>query len=76
MGRTRKEVRETGETSLPRGITLMQAAELRGVEPNLVRYVERARLLPRVLRAADGRLRYSEADVQKLRFILIARNAG
>jgi DNA-binding transcriptional MerR regulator len=59
-----------------RGITIREAAQRTGASAHTLRYYERAGLIGRVDRAADGKRSYSETDVIWLTFLRRLRATG
>lgn len=57
-------------------LTIGRLARRAGVGIDTVRFYERARLLPRPVRTASGYRTYSDADVERLRFIRRAKALG
>ena len=47
-----------------------------GISPYTIRYYERISLLPRPARAENGYRTYSDADIERLRFVIQARKLG
>lgn len=58
------------------GLPIGQLAEQSGVTAKTVRFYEQAGLIPPAERAANGYRSYSQADVERLRFIRAARALG
>lgn len=63
---------ETGRT----GLTVAQMAAATGVSAHTLRYYEKAGLIEPVARNAGNQRRYSEADIEWLRFLLRLRETG
>lgn len=57
-------------------LTIGRLARRAGVGIDTVRFYERARLLPKPVRTASGYRTYSDADVERLRFIRRAKALG
>lgn len=55
---------------------ISDAATASGCHLETIRYYERIGLLPRPVRTASGYRAYSEADVERLRFIVRGRDLG
>lgn len=53
-----------------------EAARQSGVAIETIRYYERAGIVPRPLRAANGRRAYAPEDVARLRFVRRCRDLG
>lgn len=53
-----------------------QVAEASGVSAKMIRYYERTGLIPEARRSDNGYRVYSDADIQRLRFIRRSRNLG
>jgi len=56
--------------------TIKEAAATLGVSPHTLRYYERADLLAPIARSENGHRRYSQADLDWLRFLLRLRSTG
>jgi len=60
----------------PDGLTVADMAALTGVPADTLRYYERAGLIQPVARTAGNQRRYSQADVEWVRFLLRLRETG
>lgn len=58
------------------GLTVAQMAAAAGVSPHTLRYYEKAGLIDPVARNAGNQRRYSQADIEWLRFLLRLRETG
>lgn len=65
----------TEEAETP-GLTVAEMAAATGVSAHTLRYYERAGLIQRVARNSGNQRRYSESDVEWLRFLLRLRETG
>lgn len=64
------------EESETLGLTVAQMAAATGVSAHTLRYYERVGLIQPVSRSAGNQRRYSESDVEWLRFLLRLRETG
>lgn len=55
---------------------IAEAARALGVGPAWIRHMERAGALPRAARDRNGQRRYTEADVEAMRQLLMRRDAA
>ncbi|WP_306208117.1 MerR family transcriptional regulator [Actinoplanes sp. RD1] len=55
---------------------IRELAELTGLTPHTLRWYERAGILPRVARTADGRRRYDPEAVKAVRLVQALRRTG
>lgn len=58
------------------GLTIAQMSTATGVSAHTLRYYERAGLIHAVARTAANRRRYSDADIEWVRFLLRLRETG
>jgi DNA-binding transcriptional MerR regulator len=57
-------------------LTVQQVAERTGLSEHTLRYYERIGLIPPVGRASNGHRRYSQLDVDRIRFVRGLRSTG
>ncbi|PID50179.1 MAG: MerR family transcriptional regulator [Proteobacteria bacterium] len=57
-------------------LTIGELSQASGVGIETIRYYEKTALLPRAKRSSNGYRRYSDADIQRLRFIRRGRDLG
>ena len=60
----------------PPGLPVAQMAAATGVSAHTLRYYERAGLIRSVARSSGNQRRYSESDIEWLRFLLRLRETG
>ncbi len=71
-----EESTATMNTQTEPAMKISEIAHQVGVEPPTIRYYESIGILPEPDRTASGYRQYTEADVERLRFITLARSLG
>ncbi|RNL81936.1 MerR family transcriptional regulator [Halostreptopolyspora alba] len=62
--------------TMPRGLSISEAADRTGLSTDTLRYYERIGLIDPVPRSSAGHRVYGEAQLEQVSFVLLLRNTG